>query len=278
MEEFEFHQVDVFTSGPLLGNPLAVVAGADILTDAQMAAFARWTNLSETAFLTRPLLAGADYRIRIFTPHQELAFAGHPTLGSCHAWLAAGGEPKGEEIVQECGIGLVRIRLAPGLLFFAAPPMVRSGPLDPDLLAKVIEGLRLPSDAFVAANWVDNGPGWLAVLLRSRTDVLAVRPDYALLSGLRVGVIGPSDTPGDDPVADFEVRAFTAAGFEDAATGSLNAGLARWLMNVGVAASSYVVSQGTAIGRAARLHVECERGEIWVGGAVSTRITGRLAL
>src|SRR6266568_6868162 len=190
MTDFAFQQVDVFTSRPLSGNPLAVVVGADALTDSQMAAFANWTNLSETTFLLQPRMIGADYRVRIFTPQRELPFAGHPTLGSCHVWLACGGKPNGDEVVQECEIGLVRIRRGHGRLSFAAPELRRSGSVEADVLERVIEGLRLPPDAMLAANWVDNGPGWLAVLLRSRDDVLAVRPSYSILSGLRVGVVG----------------------------------------------------------------------------------------
>ena len=223
MTDFAFQQVDVFTSRPLSGNPLAVVVGADALTDSQMAGFANWTNLSETTFLLRPRTPGADYRVRIFTPQRELPFAGHPTLGSCHVWLAAGGKPNGDEVVQECEIGLVRIRRGAGRLSFAAPAMLRSGPVEPDILARLAAGLQLPPAAIVASNWVDNGPGWVAVLLRSRDEVLAVRPDYAVLSGLRVGVVGPWDSAKDGLDAQFEVRAFTAGGYEDPVTGSLNA-------------------------------------------------------
>src|SRR5260370_1305773 len=228
MTDFAFQQVDVFTSGPLSGNPLAVVVGADALTDSQMAAFANWTNLSETTFLLRPRTPGADYRVRIFTPQRELPFAGHPTLGSCHVWLASGGKPNGDKVVQECEIGLVRIRRGAGRLSFAAPAMLRSGPVEPDILARLADGLHLPPDAIMASNWVDNGPGWVAVLLHSRDDVLAIRPDYAVLSGLRVGVVGPWDRAKDGPDAQFEVRAFTAGGYEDPVTGSLNASLAQW--------------------------------------------------
>ena len=157
MANFAFQQVDVFTSRPMLGNPLAVVVGADALNDAQMAAFANWTNLSETTFLLQPRMTGADYRVRIFTPQRELPFAGHPTLGTCHVWLASGGKPNGHEVVQECEIGLVRIRRGPGRLSFAAPEMRRSGPLEAKILARVIAGLHLPPDAIVAANWVEIG-------------------------------------------------------------------------------------------------------------------------
>jgi PhzF family phenazine biosynthesis protein len=278
MTSFAFQQVDVFTSRPLLGNPLAVVVGADALTDKQMAAFANWTNLSETTFLLQPRMTGADYRVRIFTPQRELPFAGHPTLGTCHVWLASGGKPNGHEVVQECEIGLVRIRRGPGRLSFAAPEMRRSGPLEAEILARVIAGLHLPPDAIVAANWVDNGPGWLAVLLRSRDDVLALRPNYSVLSGLRVGVVAAWDRAKDGLDAQFEVRAFTAGGYEDPVTGSLNAGLAQWLIGTGIAPSTYVASQGTAMGRMGRVHVERDGAETWIGGAVTTCITGALSL
>jgi PhzF family phenazine biosynthesis protein len=278
MTDFAFQQVDVFTSRPLSGNPLAVVVGADALTDSQMAAFANWTNLSETTFLLRPKTPGADYRVRIFTPQRELPFAGHPTLGSCHVWLAAGGKPNGDEVAQECEIGLVRIRRGAGRLSFAAPAMRRSGAVEPDILAQLAAGLHLPPAAIVASNWVDNGPGWVAVLLRSRDEVLAVRPDYAVLSGLRVGVVGPWDSAKDGLDAQFEVRAFTAGGYEDPVTGSLNASLAQWLIGTGVAPATYVASQGTVLGRTGRVYVERDGLETWIGGAVTTCITGTLTL
>jgi PhzF family phenazine biosynthesis protein len=278
LTELEFRQVDVFTSQPLRGNPLAVVVGADALTDRQMTAFANWTNLSETTFLLRPTNPLADYRVRIFTPHRELPFAGHPTLGSCHVWLASGAMPKGDDIVQECEIGLVRVRRSPGRLSFAAPTMLRTGPLEPDILAQAIKGLRLPADAVLASNWVDNGPGWLGLLLRSRAEVLAIRPDYTVLAGLRVGVVGAWNAMNDGPDAQFEVRAFTSGGYEDPVTGSLNASLAQWLIGTGVAPSRYVASQGSVLGRMGRVHVEQDGSEVWVGGAVTTCIMGTLAL
>jgi PhzF family phenazine biosynthesis protein len=274
LPEFAFQQVDVFTTQALRGNPLAVVVAADALSEAQMAAFANWTNLSETTFVLRPRTAGADYRVRIFTPHGELPFAGHPTLGSCHVWLATGGQPRGSEIVQECEIGLVRIRRANGRLSFEAPKLRREGPLDRETLAQVTRGLHLSPESIVASNWVDNGPGWLAVLLKSREDVLAVRPDYATLAGLRVGVVGPWHPERDGTDAQFEVRAFTAGGYEDPVTGSLNASVAQWLIGSGTAPSSYIARQGTVLRRAGRVHVERDGPEIWIGGAVTTCIAG----
>ena len=278
MTELEFRQVDVFASEPLRGNPLAVVVGADGLADTQMAAFASWTNLSETAFLLRPTNPNADYRVRIFTPLRELPFAGYPTLGSCHVWLASGAIPKSDEVVQECEIGLVRVRRSADRLAFAAPKLHRTGPLEPDILARVIEGLKLVPEAIIASNWVDNGPGWLALLLGSRDEVLAIRPDYAVLSGLRVGVVGASKPTNGTLDAHFEVRAFTAGGYEDPVTSSLHAGLAQWLIDTGVAPPSYIASQGSVLGRMGRVHVERHGSEIWIGGAVTTCIAGTLTL
>jgi PhzF family phenazine biosynthesis protein len=278
MPSLDFHQVDVFTSKPLRGNPLAVVVGADALTDAEMAAFANWMNLSETAFLLRPSDDTADYRVRIFTPQQELPFAGYPTLGACHVRLESGGRPKADDIVQECGIGLVRIRRSNEHLYFAAPALLRSGEIEPDISARVLNGLHLTQDDLIAGNWVDNGPGWMAILVRSRHLVMSIRPDFAILRGLRVGVVGPWDQSRDGTDAQFEVRAFTAAGYEDPVTGSLNAGLAQWLIGSGLAPTRYIASQGSALGRMGRVHIERSGSDIWVGGAVTTCISGTLTI
>ncbi|PMY32075.1 phenazine biosynthesis protein PhzF [Pseudomonas sp. GW456-L14] len=280
MSRFDFKQVDVFSNQPLKGNPLAVVFGADELSDARMAAFANWTNLSETTFILEPRDPRADYRLRIFTTLQELPFAGHPTLGSCHAWLEAGGVPKGEEIVQECAVGLVRIRRNGAELAFLAPPLLKSGPVDEGLLEQVRQGLRLAPDAIVDAQWVDNGAGWLAVLLAERDQVLELQPDYAQLKGLAVGVIAPWNPERDGDAAQFEVRAFIAGDGmpEDPATGSLNAGIAQWLLGAGLAPASYVVSQGLSMGRAGRIQVEQVGDEIWIGGSAVTCIEGSLRL
>ncbi len=278
--EFAFQQVDVFSSKPLLGNPVAVVIGADALSNQQMAAFASWTNLSETTFLLKSKSPGADYRVRIFTRQREVPFAGHPTLGTCHVWLAAGGVAKGPEIVQECGLGLIHIRTSPGGLWFVAPKLVRKGPIEPEILARVVRGLDLTSDAIVASNWVDNGSGWLAIMLHSRDAVLALRPNYSTLAGLKVGVFAACDPLKDGTSAQFEVRAFSVedVGHEDPVTGSLNAGLAQWLIASRIAGPEYVVSQGTVLKRSGRVHVKQNGSRIWVGGMVRTCVIGKLIL
>ncbi len=276
MAEFDFQQLDVFATGPFSGNPLAVVLGADALDAAQMQEFARWTNLSETTFLLQPSLAEADYRVRIFTPARELPFAGHPTLGSCQAWLAAGGVPKGEEIVQECGVGPVRLRRKGDSLAFAAPALRRSGPVEPDVLAQIARCLRISRDAIRASNWVDNGPGWVAVLLDSRAELLALQPDYAAMAELALGVVAPWDPATDGTEAQFEVRAFVPGESipEDPVTGSLNAGLAQWLIGAGLAPPAYVARQGTVLGRAGRIEISQQGADIWVGGASVIRLRG----
>jgi len=271
-----FQQVDVFTKTPFKGNPLAVVIAADNLTTEQMAAFANWTNLSETTFLLKPTDDRADYRIRIFTPARELPFAGHPTLGSCHVWLASGGIPKGQNILQECGVGLIEIARIENRLSFAAPPLRNPAPLTPDLLRRVAASLRIPESGIIASSTLDNGAPWLGVMLKSRKDVLALQPDFPAMGDLWIGAIAPSD----EPDIQFEVRAFSASDniFEDPVTGSLNAGLARWFIGAGMAPSQYVAAQGTALGRAGRVHVAKDAEKIWIGGDVVTCIEGTLTL
>jgi PhzF family phenazine biosynthesis protein len=242
-----------------------------------MAAFARWTNLSETTFLLPATDPGADYRVRIFTPIGELPFAGHPTLGSCHAWLAAGGNPRVPGVVsQQCGVGIVRIRTDGSRIEFAAPPLHRTGPLEPDVQAKIAEALGVPSSDIVHHQWVDNGPGWCAVMLRSARRVLSLRPNWAALKPLKLGVMGPHD---DAHHAAFEVRAFVGSGgYEDPVTGSLNAGLAQWLMREGLAPTAYIAAQGTALQRAGRVHLRMDQDQVWVGGEVVDVIQGELSL
>ncbi|OYV33194.1 MAG: phenazine biosynthesis protein PhzF [Acidocella sp. 20-61-6] len=276
MSEFDFAQVDVFTATPLKGNPLAVVLAAEALSTEQMAGFANWTNLSETSFLLPPTRPEADYRVRIFTPGAELPFAGHPTLGSAHVWLAAGGKPKGAEIIQECPAGLIRIRRDGARLAFAAPP-VTQGEVEPDTLARIAASLRIrPADIRDACILSEYAPAWIGVLLADREAVLALQPDGAAMGELEIGVVGPGE--GE---TQFEVRGFFApdGGMrEDPVTGSLNGGLARWLIGAGIAPARYVAAQGTCIGRAGRIHVRQEGADFWIGGDVVTCITGRLAL
>jgi PhzF family phenazine biosynthesis protein len=270
----QFHQLDVFSMDAFLGNPLAVVHDADELSSEQMVSFARWTNLSETTFLMKPTSTEADYRVRIFTPGSELPFAGHPTLGSACAWLTAGGLPKKEsEIVQECGVGLVRIRRDGSRLAFAAPPLRRSGLLDEQTLMVIAAGLRIPRTDIVMHQWVDNGPGWCAVMLRTAEQVLALQPDMAVLRNYKLGVLGPY---GSGSETDYEVRAFVPGlgVAEDPVTGSLNAGLAIWLIKAGHAPSRYVVSQGTALKRRGRVFVEFMGADIWIGGDTRVRVSG----
>jgi len=277
MKKRPFVEVNVFSADPLAGNPLAVVHDASGLSDDRMAALARWTNLSETTFLLPPTDAGADYRVRIFTPYAELPFAGHPTLGTCHAWLAAGGRPKKPGlVVQQCGVGLVSVRCDGPRLEFAAPPVRRSGPLEPEVLARIAKALALAPSDILRHQWVDNGPGWCAVMLGSARRVLALKPDWAALDPLKLGVLGPHEPGGD---AAFEVRAFVGGGgWEDPVTGSLNASLAQWLLGAGLARSPYVAAQGAALGRAGRVHLRKDDGEVWVGGDVVEVVRGEVAL
>jgi PhzF family phenazine biosynthesis protein len=268
-----FSQVDVFGSGPCSGNPVAVVLDAGGLSTEEMQRFARWTNLSETTFVLPPSDPGADYRVRIFTPVLELPFAGHPTLGTCHAWLEAGGEARDSaEIVQECGAGPVRIRRDEDRLAFAAPPLLRSGPASEEETAKVVTVLDLDPAEMLAVEWVDNGPGWIAVLLESAERVLELQPrrlDFDL------GVVG-FHPPGSG--AAIEVRAFfplDGVAAEDPVTGSLNASVAQWLLGSGRLSAPYVATQGSAIGRAGRIHVDQDQdGTIWVGGRCETVVAG----
>jgi len=271
-----FSQLDVFTSIPLIGNPLAVVHDAAGFSDEQMASLARWTNLSETTFLLPPQDPAADYLVRIFTPLSELPFAGHPTLGSCHAWLEAGGKPKNAQfVVQECGIGLVRVRRDGERLAFAAPPLRRSGAVEADTRASVLVALGIGEAAVRDVQWVENGPPWIGVLLHDAQSVLDLKPDYAALRGMAVGAVGPY--PKGSACA-YEVRAFTRTGVEDPVTGSLNAGLALWLIGAGIAPPRYVASQGTRLQRNGRVHVERIGADTWIGGAVCPVASGTILL
>ncbi len=287
-----FKQVDVFTGTPYRGNPLAVVLDGTALSDEQMQHFARWTNLSETTFLLAPESDAADYRVRIFTPGGELPFAGHPTLGSCHAWLQAGGRPRSREyIVQECKVGPVRIRREGTRLAFAAPPLTRKTP-SPAELAQVAQALGLKASQVIAAQTLDNGPVWLGLLLDSPQTVLGLSPDHLRLKqlGHKVGVA--AKYPGASAAGpQLEVRAFAAAiGItEDPVTGSLNASLAQWLIADGYMPARYVAAQGACLARAGRVQIErsstssgqatsTSSGQVWVGGECVTCISGTVTL
>ncbi len=278
-----FSQVDVFGVAPLSGNPVAVVHDADGLSDEEMARLARWTNLSETTFLLPPTEASADYRLRIFTPTSELPFAGHPTLGSAHAWLGAGGVPASPgRLVQQCGLGLVEILQQESSLAFRAPDLLRDGAVEEEALARAISALGVHPDRVVRSSWIDNGPGWLGLELESAADVLDLRPDFGAMRGLEVGVLGPHGEPERESIgADYEVRAFCPefAVPEDPVTGSLNAGFAVWLTRAGHLPADYVVRQGTVMGRNGRVRVSTDAaGRIWIGGACHTMIAGVLTV
>jgi len=274
----QFRQVDVFTTTPYRGNPVAVVIGADGLSAEQMQQFANWTNLSETTFLSvHPDSVKADYKVRIFTPGRELPFAGHPTLGTCHAWLESGGQPRQDGVVvQECAAGLIEIRHGGDGLAFAAPPLLRSGPVDEELAKTVASVLDVPRAGIVDMQWADNGPGWLAVLLESAEAVLAVRPGP---TDMDLGVVGPLPAGSSEA---FEVRAFfqkDGVTAEDPVTGSLNASIGQWLFGSGRASAPYVARQGTVLGRQGRVHVsQDETGQVWVGGGTVTCITGTVEI
>jgi PhzF family phenazine biosynthesis protein len=295
MKQRNFKQVDVFTAVAYKGNPLAVVLDGTGLSTEEMQHFTNWTNLSECTFLLPPTDAKADYKVRIFCPGRELPFAGHPTLGTCHAWLEAGGKPKGDYIVQECGIGLVKIKRDDARLAFAAPPLIKSGALDEADVQLIAHGLGVARSDIVEHAWCDNGPNWRGVMLRSAEQVLRLKPDAAILAGLDIGVVGPRgkvgvvgvQTAGDETqfeeglTTHFEVRAFFPGNngmTEDPVTGSLNAALAQWLIGAGIAPPRYVAAQGTVMGRAGRVYVSQEGADIWIGGASVTCVDGKVLL
>ena len=278
MAAYAFSQVDVFGSRGLDGNPLAVVHDADALDREQMQRFARWTGLSEITFLLPPMSLEADYRVRIFTPEQELPFAGHPTLGSAYAWLAAEGRSHPDRLViQECGVGLVAVRRDGERLAFAAPPLTRFEPVAEDLVARIALGLGLAREEVLDASWLVNGPQWIGVRLAGAEQVLGVTADPAVLGGLDLGLVGPHPPGGEFA---YEVRALSPGQWvaEDPVTGSLNAGLAHWLIGQGLAPDHYVAAQGALLGRAGRVHVDRVGETIWVGGRVIGVVAGSVVV
>ncbi|AKP08588.1 PhzF family phenazine biosynthesis protein [Corynebacterium pseudotuberculosis] len=267
--------VDVFSTGPLSGNPVAVVHDADQLSQHQMQSFAAWTNLSETTFLLKPTTTKADYRLRIFSPTQEFPFAGHPTLGSAAAWLAAGGAMQGTHIVQECSAGLIPIQLNKELLSFQAPALLDSSPLSPAHIQKIPQALGIDRDHILKIQRVDNGTGWIGVLLNDVVEVGDIKPNYELMGGLKLGVVSLLDASDEDAM---EVRAFNPSIGEDPVTGSLNAGLAQWLIDEKRVPVSYSVRQGSALGRAGRLFISQRADALWVGGYCSLTVSGTVRI
>jgi PhzF family phenazine biosynthesis protein len=272
-----FQLVDVFGAGPFTGNPVAVIADAENLTTEEMQRITRWLNLSETTFLLPPTDSAADYRVRIFTLARELPFAGHPTLGTCHAWLEAGGQPKRDDLImQQCSAGLVAVRRDADRLAFAAPPLIRKCvPSEADLV-RAAEVLRIDRGRIVDAQWADNGPGWLAIMLASAKDVLAVDPARHHPDRIDIGLVGPYPAGNE---AQFELRAIFSGPsgelIEDPVTGSLNASVGQWLFASGKARGRYVASQGTVLGRSGRIAVsEDQGGQVWVAGRTETLFSG----
>ncbi|MDF1489039.1 PhzF family phenazine biosynthesis protein [Tessaracoccus caeni] len=269
-----YAQVDVFSPTPYLGNPVAVILDAEGLDTEYMQRIARWTNLSETTFVLPPTTSEADYRLRIFTPKGELPFAGHPTLGSARAWLHHGGLPHTEgRIVQECAAGLITLRHDDDLLSFAAPPLLRTGPLDDAHLARIVAAYGTNADQVIGHQWVDNGPGWAVIQLATADEVLALQPDLSQIPDAMVGAIGAY--PEGSRHA-FELRSF-APGVdvpEDPVCGSMNASVAQWLTSTGQAPAHYTVSQGTCLGRAGEITITVDGDAVWVGGATTVCFSG----
>ena len=277
---YDYRMVDVFSREPFKGNPVAVVHGAGDLSDVQMLAITRWMNLSETTFLFDAEHPDADYRVRIFTLDRELPFAGHPTLGTCQAWLSAGGIPRTPgRIVQECGAGLIEIRRQGVDLAFAAPPLLRQGPADHSKVEEVCNFLDIGREEILDIEWIDNGPGWLGVRLESAQAVLDVEAATRHPARIEVGLVGPW---GDGADTDFEVRALFSdqrgAILEDPVTGSLNAALAQWLVASGQATVPYTASQGRKLGREGRIEVSAAGDDLWIGGAATVIVEGKITI
>lgn len=279
MAERRIELVDVFGRAPLTGNPLAVVVDSDGLSDEEMLEITQWMGFSETTFLTEPVDPMADYKVRIFTLRGELPFAGHPTLGTCHVWRTIAGSTD-DEIVQECGVGLVPLRVEDPLYFFRAPDQIKDGPIDEETFAMILDVLGVGADRVVSSRWVDNGPGWSGVLMETAGEVLDLQPSFDRNSAhLDIGVVGFYPESSETL---YEVRAFFSndqgALLEDPVTGSLNASVAQWLISEGRVEAPYVASQGTAIGRHGRVHVTGDGGDVWVGGQVFDVVEGQTGL
>ncbi|MHA7271539.1 PhzF family phenazine biosynthesis protein [Arthrobacter sp. HLT1-20] len=278
MKTRRYSEVDVFAHEAYRGNALAVVHDADGLSAEDMQRFANWTNLSETTFLLTPSSPQADYRVRIFSAKEELPFAGHPTLGSAKAWLDGGGSTRpGGMVIQECAAGLIPVRVADGEIAFEAPPLTRYGPVEESLVRRIATILGISRDKIIDVSWLVNGPKWIGVRLSSAREVLGLHPDPGKAGDLEIGVVGPHESKGE---TQFEVRAFVGGDpvWEDAVTGSLNAGLARWMIDTALATPPYTAAQGTVLGRQGRVQISLHNGKIWVGGHVTSCIEGTVRL
>ncbi|KJF16138.1 PhzF family phenazine biosynthesis protein [Acidithrix ferrooxidans] len=270
-----FAQVDVFSTTPYCGNPVAVILDGEGLDDKEMLQVARWTNLSETTFIFQPTTQEADYLVRIFTPGGELPFAGHPTLGSAHAWLENGGVANhGQTLIQQCGAGLIKVRYEMGKLSFRAPNLVRSGNLDENYLEEIAASFGIKRKNILAHQWVDNGPGWAVIRLETAQEVLDLEPDLTIIPNAMVGAIGAY--PAGSKYA-FEMRTFAPAiGIaEDPVCGSMNASVGQWITRSGEFTKGYKVSQGLRLGRKGEISITTNTdGEVWVGGATKTLFSG----
>ena len=278
--EYQYRLVDVFSDSAFLGNPVAVILGADQISTEQMQTITRWMNLSETTFLQTPSAINASYSVRIFTLDRELPFAGHPTLGSCAAWLSSlSQENSASEFLQECKAGLIPVRRDGDRFAFAAPPLIRTGPPDDDKIDEVCSFLNITRSDIQDIAWIDNGPGWLGVRLASAEAVLAVRPAAQHPERIEVGLVGPWPAGSD---RDFELRALFSdqhgAVREDPVTGSLNAAVAQWLIATGQTDGNYVAGQGQVIGRDGRIEVTADGADVWIGGTARVIVSGRIEI
>jgi PhzF family phenazine biosynthesis protein len=290
MSKYRFKQVDAFTSRPLYGNPVAVVLDADDLSDEQMQRIANWTNLSETTFVLKPTISGRAYRLRIFTPAHELPFAGHPTIGSCHAVLEAGiVEPNDGRLVQECGAGNLPLRIegkgSERRIWVEAPEAKLVGEY-PELTDALSEALRSPIADSPPPTAFRNGPNWLFVRFEKESDLAALKPDMSALVALSptvTGVAAFAFVDGGEFAVHIRCFAPVAGVPEDPVTGSANAALPAYLVHHGLldrTGREYVATQATEMGRDGRVHVrvldDAGRGEI--GGQAMTVVEGEISI
>lgn len=280
MKSRRFIQCDVFSPVPTQGNALAVVVEAEGLSDAVFKRFAAWTNLAETTFLLPPADPAADYKVRIFTPSREMPFAGHPTLGSCAAWLHSGGVPKEDGVVrQECGVGIVDIDISGEQFAFAAPPTT-SASLPEAQRGAILEALDIAADDVLHAATLDNGPVWQVLHLKSAERVLAVDASRVKWPAFdAIGLIGAHPAGAE---CEYEVRMLAPSSgmSEDPITGSLNAAIACWMQAEDRLPQPVTVAQGTKIDRHGRVAIrpQGDGGRILIGGDTHVVVDGTVIL